>query len=77
MNLEKELEKVNNQSTKPKEENKFGLAHDGYRVIRLAFLVIFLILTINTYIPSMCQHFINPEYPVYLQIIEMIKQIKK
>lgn len=68
---------ISKKVTKTKTEDPNSLAYDGFRIIHLVFLIFFVYSTLNVYIPSISQHFINPEYPVYLQIIDMIKQIRK
>lgn len=50
---------------------------DITKVLYLCFSIFFIYLAFYYYLPSIFQRFINPEYPVYLQVIEIVKQLRE
>lgn len=50
---------------------------DIVRVFYIGFGLFVLYVGFTDYLPSIFQRFINPEYPVYLQIIDIVKQLKQ
>jgi len=50
---------------------------DMIRLFYVGFSLLVLYVGFTDYLPSIFQRFINPEYPVYLQIIDIVKQLKQ
>lgn len=50
---------------------------DIIRVFYVAFGLFVIYIGFTDYLPSIFQRFINPEYPVYLQVIDIVKQLKE
>lgn len=57
-------------------EWNLSIESDIYKFAFFTFSSIVVYLSFTVYLPSIFQRFINPEYPVYLQVIDIVKQLR-